>query len=1067
MKSYPIQFLLAKGRHQSDQSLIFPLVKPDLVHLGSNSGAVTHTITQMAIKQVLTKGRYQELLKWKQPVDLERSILEVEVAESRAGIYPELRLEFDLWWGKLDEEWLWGNVPSMGLQMVGQGIEDLQSRMKDLIQLEFIRNKRLNSIPHLIQSQWIRVEEIRTPSVKLPIYTLSEVERMKEKPGDSWLEKVAHPFRPDADPVFEFDQTVQDMVESMSTPPMSSMLVVGESGRGKSALIHEFVRRISEKKTVRVWEATAAQMLHRLTEGGGWQNSLGHLCKELQTTGDWLYIPDLSELFEVGQYSGNPRSLADYLKPILGRGEIVLITECSPREMAAIERRAPGYLSLFHQVILSENSPEGLQSVVEQVSQHYGESRQVEVMPEAIREILRLQQWFTPYSGLPGTTIRFMKELIKEQAGSGQPSLNVEDVFRRYCKESGLPQAIIDPGSSLDIREVADFFEKNIFGQPEAIRIVLDLLVSIKAAVVRRGKPLGSLLFVGPTGVGKTEMAKVLAQYLFGRRDQMVRFDMSEYQDLPALMRLTGDDGRGEGLLTSAVRQRPFSVILFDELEKVNPLFYDMLLQILGEGRLTSSTGRLADFSSCLIIMTSNLGARSQVGGNVGFVAPKDTKAQSRLHYEKSAQEHFRPELFNRLDRIIPFDPLGQEVMQSIVRRELGLIFRREGIRSRNIAWDIPPATYDYLSERGYNPEYGARHLQRYLQDHWVSPLAKELNEKPFAAELLIEVEVPEDWDNPLVFRVEELEKEVRKEPRDTSLLVRVTRHRRDLQSVETGPAYIHRLNRIEALKSREKYARKREKLEEFWASADGMELAQSMELVSRFESLGKQIVELEEALFIEELAHDFTQKKKELSEWTKEWNSWCRELLILREAGWNEALIGIYGAPRYQIWLVELYLKVLEAGGYSVRARYRWYDESLATEEQPYQKEPLDLNTLKTHTPPIGVEIIVRGELVYPYLWDEAGGHLIIADDGEKLKYHVEVVPYDATRNQVPVDVHRRSFFREIKYRRRFEDFRIVQDEQYRRQKMTNPPTMPTSETLKIWLDDNLKRKMSDLLKK
>jgi ATP-dependent Clp protease ATP-binding subunit ClpA len=448
-------------------------------------------------------------------------------------------------------------------------------------------------------------------------------------------------------------------------------------------------------------------------------------------------------------------SMGDYLRDYISRGDITLITECTPEAISRIELRSPGYIGLFTSVVIGELSDAQILHTVSQKTQQLGEAKGTLIEENAIQEILRLQKWFTPYSELPGKTIHFLHALISDKERSELKIIDKSSIHKRFSQETGMPEFMINPDTALDVEVMNTFFQQNIYGQLEAIETVTDLLISVKVAVIRRGKPLASLLFVGPTGVGKTEMAKVLAEFMFGNRNKMIRFDMSEYADLQGIMRLTGDSG-GEGLLTAAVRQAPFSVLLFDELEKVHPAFYDLLLQILGEGRLTDARGRVADFCSTIIIMTSNIGARSFQSGSIGFGDSANTSAGAAEHFKTQVQNYFRPELFNRLDRIIAFAPLDQEIVRKIIDREISLIRKREGIKNRNLSLDIHKEVLDYLGKVGYDARYGARFLQRTLQEQLVIPLSKHLNTYYFDNPLSIKITLK---DTVIEFEIEILEK--------------------------------------------------------------------------------------------------------------------------------------------------------------------------------------------------------------------------------------------------------------------------------------------------------------------
>jgi len=250
-------------------------------------------------------------------------------------------------------------------------------------------------------------------------------------------------------------------------------------------------------------------------------------------------------------------------------------------------------------------------------------------------------------------------------------------------------------------------------------------VVSIaKARLNDPARPLGSLFFLGPTGVGKTECSKALAQYLFSDESRLLRLDMNEFVSPNAAARLVGTFGQPDGLLTGAVRHQPFCVLLFDEIEKAHPDVFDLLLQILGEARLTDARGRTADFSNAVVILTSNLGTR-QAATDLGF--RKKDEVSSQDMYLKAVQDFFRPEFFNRLDRIVPFQQLSREEMERIARLMIAEATGRQGLVRRKCVVDMTPPALERIIDRGYDPALGARAMRRSVERELVSPLARQL----------------------------------------------------------------------------------------------------------------------------------------------------------------------------------------------------------------------------------------------------------------------------------------------------------------------------------------------------
>ena len=347
------------------------------------------------------------------------------------------------------------------------------------------------------------------------------------------------------------------------------------------------------------------------------KKNMALLCQELSANSDILFIRNFLELFEVGKYIGNDVSMADYMRSYISRGEVSVITECTDEEFSRIQLKSPNYTSFF-QVIKMEEPKKDLDEIIVKKVNSLAGKHSIKSDKDAIKETIRLNRRFTPYAGFPGKPIRFLESILIN-VNTKKRLIDGQFIISSFCNETGMPQFMIDPEITLDVEKIKSRFNENVFGQEEAVESIANLMASVKTALTRTGKPIASFLFVGPTGVGKTEMAKVLAEFMFGSREKMLRFDMSEFSDPWSVLRLTGESYFKDGLLTSAVRREPFSVLMFDEIEKAHPDFFDLLLQILGEGRLTDSGGKLVNFCSTIIIMTSNIGAGSMHGSPIGW----------------------------------------------------------------------------------------------------------------------------------------------------------------------------------------------------------------------------------------------------------------------------------------------------------------------------------------------------------------------------------------------------------------------------------------------------------------
>src|SRR5262245_36103835 len=353
----------------------------------------------------------------------------------------------------------------------------------------------------------------------------------------------------------------------------------------------------------------------------------------------------------------------------------------------------------------------------------------VEVLPAAIE----LHRRYVRDAAFPGKAATFLDQLAVKYRGLGITRLSALSEFNH---KSGLSVAFVDPNESLDRQEIVDAIGGKVIGQPAAVDACADAIMIAKARLNDTSRPLGSFLFMGPTGVGKTECAKALANYLFGSEERLIRLDMNEYVSPASASRLVGSPDHPEGLLTSAVRRQPFSVVLLDEIEKADPDVFNMLLQVMGDARLTDSLGRTADFGNTFLIMTSNLGVR-EASSAIGFAS--DAFSEAGI-YIQTAEKFFRPEFFNRIDRIIPFRSLARDDVLHIANRLISDILKREGLVRRKCMVSIDSRAMERIIDYGYDPELGARALKRTLERQVARVSAQKLSTTRLNAPAIIKI---------------------------------------------------------------------------------------------------------------------------------------------------------------------------------------------------------------------------------------------------------------------------------------------------------------------------------------
>ena len=545
------------------------------------------------------------------------------------------------------------------------------------------------------------------------------------------------------DPVVGRDVEIARVIEILGRRKKNNPMLIGEPGVGKSAIVEGIAQRIAggsispvlAKK--RLISLDIASVVAGTKYRGDFEKRLKAIIKEASTNPDIiLFIDEFHTIVGAGGAQGS-LDAANMLKPALARGELQCIGATTMDEFAKIVEKAGALDRRFQKIVVEPTDIKQSISILNNIKANYEEFHSVTYSDEALEACARLTDRYVTDKFLPDKAIDAMDEagsMVRLSLTKDKKTGNVvdaEDIATVVSKMTGIPVNKVAESEGNRIMKMKDRLQGRIIGQDEAIDKVVRAIRRNRAGLKDPDRPIGTFLFFGPTGVGKTQLAKCLAEYLFDSEENMVRIDMSEYMEKFTVSRLIGAPpgyvGYEEGgQLSERVRRKPYCVVLLDEIEKAHPDIFNILLQVLDDGHLTDSNGRVVNFKNTIVIMTSNVGSREldEYGSGVGFATAGKNVAQNRQSVlEKAIKKNFPPEFINRVDEQIFFNSLTKEDIEKIIDIELREL--RERAEESGYKLTITPSAKKFIAEAGYDPAFGARPLKRAVMRYVEDPVSE------------------------------------------------------------------------------------------------------------------------------------------------------------------------------------------------------------------------------------------------------------------------------------------------------------------------------------------------------
>lgn len=548
-------------------------------------------------------------------------------------------------------------------------------------------------------------------------------------------------------------EEINDIIRVLSRKDKSNAILIGFPGVGKTKVMEGFVGRLIADD---VPEYLLGKEVFKLNLGGliAGTKYRGEFEERFKAVLDEvlaakgkiiLYIEDIHQIVTAGRTEGS-LDAGNLLKPLLAQGQINIIgttTFAAYRESFELDQALEGR---FQRIRIEEPDQDKALTILQGLRENYQDFHGVRLTDEAFQAAISLSIRYLSDRYLPDKALDLIdeacavKKIQLAQRETERPDVSREDIASIVERITGIKVQGIMDNEREHLLNLDKLLRQRIVGQDQAVQKVSEAILRSRAGIQNPKRPIGSFLFLGPTGVGKTALAKALAERLFGNELEMVRLDMSEYMEKHAVARLVGPPpgyvGFEEGgQLTEAVRRRLYSIVLLDEIEKAHPDVFNTLLQVLDEGRLTDSKGRTIDFKNTILIMTSNIGSQQILES---LKSEQGLNAETQEEVLSLLQHSFRPEFLNRIDETVIFNPLRTEDMINIVKIMVRQL--QERLEHQKIQLHLSEEVYAFLAQKGYQPEFGARPIQRSIMRYLETPLARYLVENKETTEMTVQV---------------------------------------------------------------------------------------------------------------------------------------------------------------------------------------------------------------------------------------------------------------------------------------------------------------------------------------